>query len=310
MIPARALIPALLPAALLGCAASPVRVPAGASLGSTPESAPARTTTGLVAIVDGEAVSFEEIRAALVESAGAGILRDRVVDIRLAARLKARAIAIGAAEIERERTVLLDALDADRARAIELLGEIRRRQALGDVRFEALLRRNAGLRALVAGEVKLDEEGIEHVYDMLHGPKRTARLAVLASLSDAEALLRDHATREFAELAFERSLDETAARGGLLAPIARRDPSYPETLRAAIFATEVGKTSTPVLDGSKFYVVEIVAEKPADGTSRDAARARCERTLRLSRERLLMDALARELAASEGVTVFDRGFDS
>jgi len=284
-------------------------MPAGSSAAAPMQSEPARTTVGLVAIVDGEAVSFDDIRSALVESAGAPILRDAVVDLRLAARLRARGIAIGVADVERERAILLDALDGHRARAIELLGEIRRRQALGDVRFEALLRRNAGLRALIVGEVKLEEEGIEHVYDMLHGPKRTARLAVLASLSEAEALLRDHATRDFAELAFERSLDETSARGGLLAPIARRDPSYPETLRAAIFATEVGKTSAPVLDGSKFYVVEVIAEKPADGTTRDAARARCERTLRLSRERLLMDALARELASSEGVTVFDRAFD-
>jgi len=141
------------------------------------------------------------------------------------------------------------------------------------------------------------------------GEKQVSHFQSVKQTAEAEALLRDHATRDFAELAFERSLDETSARGGLLAPIARRDPSYPETLRAAIFATEVGKTSAPVLDGSKFYVVEIIAEKPADATTREVARARCARTLRLSRERLLMDALARELASSEGVTVFDRAFD-
>lgn len=311
--PARSIVSVLLSAALplvtLGCAASGRPAPATTQAPAANLATPARPATALVAIVDGEAVSFEELRAALVESAGSGVLRDAVVDRRLAARLKARAIAIGPAEVERERTILLDALDGDRARAIELLGEIRRRQALGEVRFEALLRRNAGLRALVAAEVKLDDEGIEHVYDMLHGAKRTARIAVLASLSDAEALLRDHATRDFAALAFERSLDETAARGGLLPPVARRDPSYPETLRAAIFATAVGSASAPVLDGARFYVVEVIAESPADGTPRDAARARCERTLRLSRERLLMDALARELASKDGVTVFDRAFD-
>jgi len=217
MFPARIFIPALLPVAILGCAPSASRVPTGAYPATAPQSASVQTTASLVAIVDGEAVSFDDIRTALVESAGSAVLRDAVVDLRLAARLRVRGIAIGATDVERERTILLEALDSDRARAIELLGEIRRRQALGDVRFEALLRRNAGLRALIAGEVKLDEEGIEHVYDMLHGPKRTARLAVLASLSEAEALLRDHATRDFAELAFERSIDETSARGGLLA---------------------------------------------------------------------------------------------
>jgi len=317
MCPARFIVStallAAIPVVALGCATGARSVPVPTGVGTRTQlandAAPARPTTGLVASVDGEAVSFDDLRAELIESAGSSVLRDAVVDRRLAARLRLRGVTISAAEVERERLNLLDALDGDRARAIELLGEIRRRQALGEVRFEALLRRNAGLRALVAAEVKLDDEGIEHVYDMLHGAKRTARLAVLASLSDAEALLRDHATRDFAMLAFERSLDDTAARGGLLPPVARRDPSYPETLRAAIFATEVGKASAPVLDGARFYVVEVIAEMPADGTPRDAARARCERTLRLSRERLLMDALARELASKDGVTVFDRAFD-
>ena len=96
---------------------------------------------------------------------------------------------------------------------------------------------------------------------------------------------------------------------GLLAPIARRDPSYPEALRAAIFATPVGSLSNPVLDGGRFYIVLVLEERPADGTTIDAARMRCEDVVRRSRERLLMDALARELSALDGVTVFDRAFD-
>ena len=280
------------------------------ALSSATTSANAAPAEGLVAIVDGMTVNFDDLRAGLVEGAGSAVLRDKVVDLRLTARLKSRGISIGTDAIERERTILLDALEGDRARALELLAEVRRRQGLGDARFEALLRRNAGLRALVAGEVKLDDEGIEHVYDMLHGAKRVARVAVLASLPDAEAFIRDRATRPFAELAIERSVDDSAARGGLLPAIARRDPSYPEAMRAAIFATEIGKTSPPVLDGARFFVMEVVSETPTDGTPRDAARARCERTLRLSRERLLMDALARELASMKGVTVFDRAFDS
>jgi parvulin-like peptidyl-prolyl isomerase len=300
-------------AALLAASCSSTAPRASVEIGaqsSATTSANAAPAPGLVAIVDGTTVNFDDLRAGLVESAGDAVLRDKVVDLRLTARLKSRGIAIGADAVERERTILLDALEGDRARALELLAEVRRRQGLGDARFEALLRRNAGLRALVAGEVKIDDEGIEHVYDMLHGAKRVARVAVLASLPDAEALVRDRATRPFADLAIERSIDDSSARGGLLPAIARRDPSYPEAMRAAIFATDVGKTSAPVLDGARFFVIEVVSEKPADGTPRDAARARCERTLRLSRERLLMDALARELTSMKGVTVFDRAFDS
>jgi len=265
--------------------------------------------TGLVAIVDGRALNFAELRPSLVEAAGENALRDRVVDLRLAERLRRQGLAVDAAAIARERTLLLETLDPDAARAEELLRGIRQRQRLGSARFDALLARNAGLRALVSPSVAIDDEGLANAFDMLHGPKRTVRIAVLASLADAEAFARELASRPFIDLAVERSLDESAARGGLLAPLARRDPSYPEALRAAAFATAVGATSAPVLDGARFYLVTVLSESPADGTTPDAARPRCERMLRLSRERLLMDALARELGASEGVTVFDRSFD-
>jgi parvulin-like peptidyl-prolyl isomerase len=178
------------------------------------------------------------------------------------------------------------------------------------VRFAALLKRNAGLRALVARDVRIDEVGIANAFDMLHGTKRVARLAVLTSLPDAERFIADvQAGRSFIDLAVERSLDDGAARGGLLAPIARRDPSYPEGLRAAIYATKVGDISAPILENGRFFVVTVMEERPSDGTTLESARARCEEVVRRSQERLLMDALARELSELKGVTVFDRSFD-
>jgi hypothetical protein len=68
--------------------------------------------------------------------------------------------------------------------------------------------------------------------------------------------------------------------------------------------------SPPVLDGARWYVVFVAEERPGDGTSPADARERCARMLRLSRERLLMDALARELASLDGVTIFDRAYDT
>jgi hypothetical protein len=292
---------------------------AGASAGSIgsdalaqPDSPRARTTpaSGLVAIADGDAIEFDSVRAALVERAGAQVLRDALVDARLARRLRGAAISIDDTAVARERALLLETLSSDPARATELLGAIRRREGLGPQRFEALLRRNAGLRALVAPSVAIDDEGLRNAFDMLHGAKRVARVAVLSSLADAERFAADvRAGGDFAKLATERSLDEGAARGGLLAPVARRDPSYPEALRAAIYATELGKASNPILDAGRFLVTMPIEETPADGVAPEAARDECARMLRISRERLLMDALARELSSLDGVTIFDRGFD-
>lgn len=270
----------------------------------------ARPAAGLVAILDGRPIEWRELREPAVEIAGQQVLRDAVLDQRLARRLAERGIAIDAAACEAEEAILLATLDPDRTRALELLGAIRTRQGLGPARYPALLRRNAGLRALVARDVRVDEGSIANAFDMLHGAKRSARLAVLASLADAERFIADAgAGRAFTDLAVERSLDESAARGGLLAPLARRDPSYPEALRAAIYATPVGALSSPVLDGGRFYVLLVLDERPADGTTIEAARARCEEVVRRSQERLLMDALARELSSLEGVTIFDRAFD-
>ncbi len=264
----------------------------------------------LVAMVDGDAIDFAPLRVSLIELGGEQTLKDAVLDARLRTKLAREKIVVTTLAIERERTLLLEALSTDRARAIELLGAVRRRQGLGDSRFDALLRRNAGLRALVAAAVVMDEVGLASAFDVAHGPRRTARVAILPTLAAAENFSADAAAgRAFMDLAVERSLDESAARGGLLAPLSRRDPSYPESLRAAIFATSVGAISPPILDESRFYVVTVLSERPADGVTPEASRGECEHALRLSRERLLMDALARELASLEGVTIFDRAFD-
>lgn len=306
----------LVAACALAACASPRDVPPSPRV-DAPSTAEARTVNSargdLVAIVDGSAIEWSALRSPIVEAAGSVVLRDAVVDARLARRLAAEGRTVTAEMVERERELLLETLDADRERALDLLAGLRARQGLGPVRFEALLRRNAGLRAIVARSVELDQAGLDSMYDLRHGPKRVARVAVLASLAEAERFRADLAAGgrggDFARLAVERSLDESAARGGLLAPIARRDPSYPETLRATIYATAVGAVSEPALDGARFFVVEVLEERAGDGADPKAVESACAQYLRLSRERLLMDALARELSSLEGVTVFDRAFD-
>ena len=287
-------------------------VHASATTTSTAASSIAQEDGGtLVALVDGSAIGFDQLRTALIESTGQAILRDAVLDVRLAERLRAARIEITDEKIEAERALLLSTLSPDGARALELLGEIRNRQGLGKQRFSALLRRNAGLRALIAPTITLDEEGMQNAFDMLHGPKRVARLAVLTSLADAEQFITAvNNGQTFSDLAVARSLHESATRGGLLAPITRRDPSYPESLRAAIFTASINRIGAPVFDSGRFYLVQPIEEFPADGVSMSASREECRAMLRLSRERLLMDALARELSSLEGVTIFDAAFDA
>jgi hypothetical protein len=308
--PAQATTVAVAAVLIGGCAATDSRPRDAAPAATTSRAAAPSAEPALVAIADGATVTFDALRPALVELGGEVALRDALLDLRLAKRLASQGVAVDEADIAREETLLLEALASDRARAVELLGEIRARQGLGPVRYAALLRRNAGLRALVAPAVAVDEAGTRAIFDMRHGATREARIAVVGSLAEAEALRAERAAgTPFSELAVRRSRHESAARGGLLAPFARLDPSYPEALRAAVFAGAVGSVSEPLLDDGRFIVAEIVAERPGDGTGFDAARAACEEVLRRNRERLLMEELARELSATDGATIFDRAFD-
>ncbi len=273
---------------------------------------PKRNEDPLIALVDGKTITMSTLESELIEAAGNQALRDAVLDVRLKEECAAQRLEVTPALREQERALLLETLSKEPREAEDLLRKLRANLALGDARFEALLRRNAALRLLAGRDVVIDDAGMHATFDTMHGPKRRARVAALADLASAERFLASvESGRTFAEVTAELSIDPSAPRGGLLPPIAALDPSWPESVRRALFALEkAGDRTMPILDQSHYIVIEFLATIPADGVTMEAARADVERVLRRSRERILMDGLARTLSSLEGVTVFDRRFAS
>ncbi|MCA9290745.1 MAG: hypothetical protein KDA25_06430, partial [Phycisphaerales bacterium] len=174
------------------------------------------------AIVNGRTVTWGELRPALNELAGAAALQEHILDRELAGLLAGAGLVIGEADTSRERRRMLDALDADPETAIRLLRELRDRDGLGDARFASLLYRNAALRALVAPEVRVTEDAVQEMFEVLHGAKRQVRVMVVPTFAVAERMLqRLQAGESFADLAVAHSTDSSAPRGGLLEPISR-----------------------------------------------------------------------------------------
>ena len=99
-------------------------------------------------------VEWSELRPRLAERSGGVVLEEYLLDRRLDQVLRERNITLSAEQIANEERILLDALDPSSARSAELLGELRQAQGLGSKRWADLLRRNAALRALIAGEVR------------------------------------------------------------------------------------------------------------------------------------------------------------
>jgi parvulin-like peptidyl-prolyl isomerase len=257
-------------------------------------------------MLDGRSVTWGELRPILSDLAGAEALREYILDQKVTRAAQEAGITISADDIAGERKIVLESLSDDPNTAIRLLDELRARQNLGAARFQAQLRRNAALRALVKPSVKVTDDAIRSMHDVMHGAKRQARLMLLPDLSTAQSAINlVNSGVSFADVAVEMSNDSSAARGGLLEPISQNDPNYPESLRQTIFSLNTGQMSGPVLVNDKYAVLLLVKRIAADGVTMEDARPTLDRLVRVNQERMLMDQLARRLTLDSTVTVFD-----
>lgn len=261
------------------------------------------------AFVNGRSVPWGRIRDELTEAAGGEILRDLVLQEQLARALEDAQVRLRPADIDAEQAVLLDTLDPDRDVSARLLAELRDRRRLGDARFRGLLRRNAALRALVADQVRITDVDRQVTRDMLYGAQRRVRIMTLPRVADAERAyvqVSSPGGPSFAELAAEVSTDVSASRGGLLEPMSRLDPTWPAGVREAAFDLElVDAVSSPILLEGSIALLQLVEIIPERTNEAAAARDRIDRIARLSRERVLMDRLARELVNGAAVSIID-----
>jgi hypothetical protein len=258
------------------------------------------------ALVEGRIVDWGELRPLLNEAAGSDVLAEVILDRMLARELHDAGILITAEELDAERALFYDTLSDDPDVAARLARQVRARQGLGPTRLDRLLKRNAALRALVRDRVEINDEAVRRMYDIVHGPKRQARLIIAPTLNDAQAAInRANAGELFADVAVDVSTDSSAARGGLLEPISRADASYPQAMREALWALVPGELSRPVFLSDNYAVLSLVRVVDGDGADFYAVRPDLERLVRLNQERILMDELARRLLTEASITIID-----
>jgi parvulin-like peptidyl-prolyl isomerase len=200
-----------------------------------------------------------------------------------------------------------EALSPDPARAEQLLQALRASQGLGAVRWPALLWRNAALRVLARSQSSVGDVEIATAYDLRHGPRRAARIIVLPDLASVQSAMDRLAAGDgFADVAATMSTDPSRDRGGLVSPVARLDPSWPATVREALWTVGVGTNSAPVLIDDGYIIVRCEGEIPGDGIALEDTRAESERTARLAVDRVEMDRILREIVRDLDPTIFDR----
>lgn len=305
----RALLPVIVAVLAAGCQSRPGDSP-GAGFGpAEAESRPAGGSSGQVlGYLGSEAITAGQLMPSLLEVGGGAVLSEFILDTMLRKRLTATGEpAIGPDRIDQERQYLAQTLADDPDQAARLLAEVRQLRGLGPVRFEALLWRNAALRRLVSDKVQVTEPAVRQEYRLSYGGSARVRLLMQSTLGEIQATRREivDGGQAFGELAALRSIDPSAAQGGLLSPIRPDDSSYPQSLREVASQLEVGQVSEPIaLDGG-FALLKLDARLPGSEVSFEEVRGSLEQAVRLRAERVLMQQLARELTGSAEVVVLD-----
>lgn len=312
---------------MVGCAGSSQRDPMGGMSQATPQSPRPRSAGGSggtdirpAVVVNGQGVSWDDVWPAVAEHAGATVVGEVVLDSLLMADLGRRGLAITQTDIEYERQALtrtiVEGVNVSDQQAQILARRVADARGLGPHRMEALLRRNAMLRAIARASVSPSEDAVRRAYEIEHGRRFVTRLITLPdhrAASDLERSLRtgDPASlrARFSEAAVAQSTDPSGSAGGLLGPISPADTSLPASLRQSV-ATMTPGSMTPIIaldTGFALAYVESVIE--ADGVAFEAVRPALERRVRERLERIEMDVIAREMLASARVSVLDRSLD-
>jgi len=298
----RTMLVALITLAMLaGCASEPVATTAPAA---APASAP-------VAVIDGRVLDWRAFGPLVAEASGGPVLEEVVLEWRCETECANSGLAVGPELVLAEERRVLESLDQDPERATRLLQSLKARQGLGPLRWQALLRRNAMLRALVAKDIVLDEAIVEQARDALVGARRDARLIVVADLVAAERIrtaLRDGAS--FPELAAQESLDASAPRGGLVTGVTRRDVGYPSSFRESLFALAPKAISDPLLVEDRFMIVQMLSESTPPAIDADELDRRARGRARIAQERVAMERLADRLLRTTSLSIFDEAAKS
>lgn len=253
----------------------------------------------VVAILNDRSIRWADLHELMIEAAGADALSEWAMDRQLNDALAEAGLEITDADIDREKQLLLEQLSDDPDEAVLLLERVREQRGLGPQRFRLLLRRNAGLRQLVADRVEVTDAMVEQLYRQRFGERTVARLILVETIGEAARVNRRvEAGESFVDLAVEVSIDPSGSRGGLLPEISPDDPTFPSAIRDALADLEPGEVSDPVAVDDGFAVLLAERKVAADDSVeldevadelRDEVRRRNEQAAMQQRARVLLD---------------------
>lgn len=266
-------------------------------------------------LIANTALSRDALWPVVAEIAGKEAIREIVLDQAVATELSRTNIVITQEDVERERarlrTRLAPSVGAEEAN--EIMGMVLNRRGIGPARLGAMLKRNAGMRKLIANDAEPGAEMIELAHKVRYGRQLETRMIVVPTTAAAQRAISEIRTRSndvglklaFAEVAAEQSMDGSANLGGDLGPLSPDDPGLPVSVRSALADLEPMELSPIVALDNGFAILLVEREIPAQSTTLEEVYDEILLEVRDRQERLLMDRLAERLLTEYAPSVLD-----
>ncbi len=229
----------------------------------TPQSvAPAPQTPKLVATVNGEQISRQELAEECLRRYGAEVLESVVNKHLIWQACQAKGIQITDQDVEAEINRLAGKFGLSPSRWLTMLHEER------DIAPEQYRREiiwpTLALRALAAKELVVTPDEMKKAWEVEYGPRVKVRAITVSSRESAEQLRAAAAANpeNFGDLAKKHSEDQSASVNGLIPPI--RKNVGDENIERVAFGLQEGEIS-PVIQVANQYVI-LKCEKQLEGT--------------------------------------------
>ena len=261
---------------------------------------PAPTTrpasSKVMAVVNGRIITMDQLHAILVGGYGLAIAQEilRTEIVRQAASSKGITVSDKEVSEEHERALktTFHMADSDAVRQ-QMLNQLLISRNVTYSTWRMIMRRNALLRKMIGTDFEVPDVAVRAAFDRRHGRMVVVSHIETKSHVAAKLVKSLAATRDFAALAREYSINPSGKTGGRLPPIGQDTQQVSPALKqVALAMTKIGEISDPVQVASRFHILKLekIIEpkkvKYADEKDKIAAELK-ERLISGARKRLL-----------------------
>lgn len=235
-------------------AAKKTAKPAAAN-GAIPAEIAAPDKQTIVATVNGQSISRNELGQECLAHFGEDVLETLVNKQLIAEHCKLKNISVTRAEVQAEIARMAERFALPKDQLLKMLREergISPTQYANEIIWPAV-----ALRKLAAEQLIVSEEELQQAWDTLYGPAVQARLIACKTLAEAQEIraLALENPADFGELAKRRSTDtNSAAAKGMIQPI-HKHQGDPQIERVA-FALKPDEISDILLVGDQYVILK------------------------------------------------------